>query len=45
MRVHFSVGVFCDKRDGEDLKPILVHLAGSKADDVHIIGIRREYDD
>ncbi|HSI05956.1 MAG TPA: hypothetical protein VLC93_15835, partial [Myxococcota bacterium] len=34
-----------DRRDGEDLKPILVHLGGSKADDVHVIGLRREYDD
>lgn len=34
-----------DKADGEDLKPILVHIAGTKADDAHIIGLRREYED
>ncbi len=34
-----------DARDGKHLKPVLVHLAGSKADDVHVIGLRREYDD
>lgn len=34
-----------DKADGESLKPILVHLAGSNADDVHIIGLRREHEE
>ncbi len=33
-----------DERDGADLKPILVHLAGSTADDARVIGLRREHE-